>query len=390
MTRRTGVSGPPSSSMAPPSWHPSIGSTPERAAEPCGDHSGAENGPADPVRSDGGGHPRLQCLCWTRTGTAGGAMTTWAAWAALWRSRASLTWPGGTLKTAGGELCRPAGRQAHRRGGAVPVRLPGRRGAGLPDRQGYAGSGYGTEAFAAVADWGLYKIHLSRVVAKCYKENQASYKMLSPACGRRARTTRSSTLKSWYNMIAAGASAPAAVFGFNTGPLSANSARRKAEHLGPGHRDRQKNAFRPGPPPAPTPGLWKDLSAAEDHRLQRQDAQTVLRRRGRHSRYSGPKLWGSSSSRVKVRSSPAPFRQMISMLGRTPAAPGGTRRRDAEPLAPPGDDDADKVPMPLADGLGHRRPLGADGGAEGGVFDVAAGEHRAVAALQGGAHGEVE
>ena len=43
----------------------------------------------------------------------------------------------------------------------------------------YAGNGYGTEAFAAVAEWGLYKIHLSRVVAKCYKENQASYKMLS-------------------------------------------------------------------------------------------------------------------------------------------------------------------------------------------------------------------
>ena len=47
----------------------------------------------------------------------------------------------------------------------------------------YAGNGYGTEAFAAVAEWGLYKIHLSRVVAKCYKENQASYKMLS-ACMR--------------------------------------------------------------------------------------------------------------------------------------------------------------------------------------------------------------
>ncbi len=45
-------------------------------------------------------------------------------------------------------------------------------------------NGYGTEAFAAVAEWGLYKIHLSRVVAKCYKENQASYKMLS-ACMRK-------------------------------------------------------------------------------------------------------------------------------------------------------------------------------------------------------------
>lgn len=43
----------------------------------------------------------------------------------------------------------------------------------------YAGNGYGTEAFAAVADWALYKVHLTRVVAKCYKENEASRKMLS-------------------------------------------------------------------------------------------------------------------------------------------------------------------------------------------------------------------
>ena len=49
----------------------------------------------------------------------------------------------------------------------------------------YAGNGYGTEAFAAVADWALYKVHLTRVVAKCYKENQASYKMLS-SCMRRS------------------------------------------------------------------------------------------------------------------------------------------------------------------------------------------------------------
>jgi len=48
----------------------------------------------------------------------------------------------------------------------------------------YAGCGYGTEAFAAVADWGLYKLQLNRVVAKCFKENQASYKMLS-SCMRR-------------------------------------------------------------------------------------------------------------------------------------------------------------------------------------------------------------
>lgn len=48
----------------------------------------------------------------------------------------------------------------------------------------HAGQGYGTEAFAAVADWALYKVHLNRVVAKCFKENQASYKMLS-SCMRK-------------------------------------------------------------------------------------------------------------------------------------------------------------------------------------------------------------
>ena len=49
----------------------------------------------------------------------------------------------------------------------------------------FDGNGYGTEAFAAAADWGLYKVHLSRVVAKCYKENAASYKMLS-SCMKRS------------------------------------------------------------------------------------------------------------------------------------------------------------------------------------------------------------
>ena len=43
----------------------------------------------------------------------------------------------------------------------------------------FAGNGYGTEAFAAAADWALYTLHLSRVVAKCFRENQASYRMLS-------------------------------------------------------------------------------------------------------------------------------------------------------------------------------------------------------------------
>lgn len=43
----------------------------------------------------------------------------------------------------------------------------------------YAGYGYGTEAFAAAAEWGLYGVHLTRVVAKCFKENEASRRMLS-------------------------------------------------------------------------------------------------------------------------------------------------------------------------------------------------------------------
>ena len=47
----------------------------------------------------------------------------------------------------------------------------------------FAGYGYGTEAFAAVADWALYHLGLTRVVAKCYQENAASERMLS-ACMR--------------------------------------------------------------------------------------------------------------------------------------------------------------------------------------------------------------
>lgn len=48
----------------------------------------------------------------------------------------------------------------------------------------FAGNGYGAEAFGAVADWGLYSVQLSRVFAKCFKENHASYKMLA-SCMRR-------------------------------------------------------------------------------------------------------------------------------------------------------------------------------------------------------------
>ena len=71
-------------------------------------------------------------------------------------------------------------------GEAVLYRFDCRGGAELGCRidAAHAGHGYGTEAFAAVADWALYKVHLSRVVAKCYKENQASYKMLS-SCMRK-------------------------------------------------------------------------------------------------------------------------------------------------------------------------------------------------------------
>jgi RimJ/RimL family protein N-acetyltransferase len=45
--------------------------------------------------------------------------------------------------------------------------------------QAYAGQGYGTEAFNAVAEWGLYRVHLFYVTAKCFKENESSRRMLS-------------------------------------------------------------------------------------------------------------------------------------------------------------------------------------------------------------------
>lgn len=48
----------------------------------------------------------------------------------------------------------------------------------------YAGNGYGAEAFAAAAEWGLYELQLNAVAAKCYKENEASFRMLS-ACMRK-------------------------------------------------------------------------------------------------------------------------------------------------------------------------------------------------------------
>ena len=72
-------------------------------------------------------------------------------------------------------------------GEAVLYRFDSRGGAELGCRiaPDFAGHGYGTEAFSAAADWALYRLHLAHVVAKCYKENDASYKMLS-SCMHRA------------------------------------------------------------------------------------------------------------------------------------------------------------------------------------------------------------
>ena len=66
-------------------------------------------------------------------------------------------------------------------GEAVLYRFDFRGGAELGCRvaPAFAGHGYGTEAFAAVADWALYRVHLTKVVAKCFRENEASRKMLS-------------------------------------------------------------------------------------------------------------------------------------------------------------------------------------------------------------------
>lgn len=49
----------------------------------------------------------------------------------------------------------------------------------------YAGHGYGTEAFRALAEWGLYTLSLMHIVAKCYRENESSYQMLS-SCMRKS------------------------------------------------------------------------------------------------------------------------------------------------------------------------------------------------------------
>lgn len=71
-------------------------------------------------------------------------------------------------------------------GEVLLYRFDGRGGAeqGCRIAPEYAGRGYGAEAFRTLAEWGLYGLHLNCVVAKCYKENTASYKMLS-SCMRR-------------------------------------------------------------------------------------------------------------------------------------------------------------------------------------------------------------
>ena len=43
----------------------------------------------------------------------------------------------------------------------------------------FEGLGYGREAFAALAEWALYTLGLTRLVAKCFVQNQASAKLLS-------------------------------------------------------------------------------------------------------------------------------------------------------------------------------------------------------------------
>ena len=49
----------------------------------------------------------------------------------------------------------------------------------------YSGHGYGTEAFARVAEWSLYSLGLRRLRAKCFHANEASRRMLS-SCMRPA------------------------------------------------------------------------------------------------------------------------------------------------------------------------------------------------------------
>lgn len=71
-------------------------------------------------------------------------------------------------------------------GEAVLYRFDWRGGAELGCRIApeYAHNGYGTEAFSAAAEWALYQLRLKHVTAKCYRENAASFRMLS-SCMRK-------------------------------------------------------------------------------------------------------------------------------------------------------------------------------------------------------------
>lgn len=66
-------------------------------------------------------------------------------------------------------------------GEAVLYNFDWRGGAELGVRidKAYAGHGYGTEAFRTVAEWALYTVHMRNIAAKCFHENEASYRMLS-------------------------------------------------------------------------------------------------------------------------------------------------------------------------------------------------------------------
>ncbi len=70
-------------------------------------------------------------------------------------------------------------------GEAVLYRFDYKGGAELGCRilEEYAGHGYGAEAFQRAAEWSLYQLGLYRLRAKCYRENEASRRMLS-ACMR--------------------------------------------------------------------------------------------------------------------------------------------------------------------------------------------------------------
>lgn len=72
-------------------------------------------------------------------------------------------------------------------GEAVIYEFDGRGGASVGIRllPKYEGKGIAKEAIEALINYALYKINLSKVYAKCYKENVRSFKMLSSVMNRR-------------------------------------------------------------------------------------------------------------------------------------------------------------------------------------------------------------